>query len=212
MEPKWLDIAQHEAGVREKPGKATEPRVLDYFKAAGHPEIHDDETAWCSAFVNFCLETAGYRGTMSLAARSWLRWGKSIKGALVPGAILIFPRGGNDWQGHVTILKRILPNGNLLCLGGNQRNMVGEQIYRAEGLLDARWPNTMGNSKTVAMMGGGGTSSLLAFVSEQASEVRYFSEQAQEYWSLAGYVALAATAVCLISGIIFKYRDLERRG
>lgn len=95
---KWVDIARNELGVSEVAGKVARPRILEYFAAAGHAEVKSDETAWCSAFVNFCMEQAGIKGTMSLAARSWLRWGKEVKAQ--PGAVGVWPRGKSAWQGH----------------------------------------------------------------------------------------------------------------
>lgn len=207
---KWMEIAERELGVTEKSGKATNARITEYFRVSGHKEITDDETAWCSAFVGFCMEKAGYRGTLSLAARSWLRWGKSC--APRPGCIAIFKRGKESWQGHVTFIKEILPNGRFLCLGGNQGNAVSERIYTKATLIDCRWPNTMGTSKTVKASAVGGMSTAATFVSDQAMEIRGLSEQAQEYWSYAGYVALACSAICIILVMYYKFNDIKEKG
>ncbi|KKK66354.1 hypothetical protein LCGC14_2964930, partial [marine sediment metagenome] len=42
----------------------------------------EDETPWCSSFVNFCVCEAGYnpiKETGSARARSWLSWGVGVR-------------------------------------------------------------------------------------------------------------------------------------
>ena len=77
MKP-WLEIAEREQGVAEVPGAGDNPRVVDYLMSTtlGSLENQNDETPWCSAFVNWCMEQAGIKGTNSAWARSWLDWGK----------------------------------------------------------------------------------------------------------------------------------------
>ena len=48
------DLAQEEIGTVEW-AKGNNPKVLAYFKDAGHPEVSTDETAWCAAFVGAML-------------------------------------------------------------------------------------------------------------------------------------------------------------
>jgi uncharacterized protein (TIGR02594 family) len=66
-----LDIALKEYGIWEWPGAENNPRVLNYFKEIGQGWVKDDETAWCAAFVNWCLVKSGKPQTGSLAARSF---------------------------------------------------------------------------------------------------------------------------------------------
>ena len=73
---KPLDIALQEYGEWEWPGNEQNPRILHYFKTIGHPWVKDDETAWCAAFVNFCLYSGGKKQTGKLNARSFLTYGK----------------------------------------------------------------------------------------------------------------------------------------
>ncbi|MEZ5776014.1 MAG: hypothetical protein R3D33_15310 [Hyphomicrobiaceae bacterium] len=77
-EPRWLTLARGEIGVAEKPGAADDPRILAYYRDAGHPEIRHDEVAWCAAFVGACLKRSGIAPTGSLMARSYLRWGQPL--------------------------------------------------------------------------------------------------------------------------------------
>lgn len=77
-DPAWLRIAVAERGVKEKPGAADNPRIVEYLKSTnlGSPQNKNDETAWCSAFVNWCVEQAGFDGTDSALARHWLKWAR----------------------------------------------------------------------------------------------------------------------------------------
>lgn len=207
---RWLQIAERELGTAEKAGKVHNARIVEYFAVSGHKEIKDDETAWCSAFLNYCMEKAGQKGTLSLTARSWLRWGKHCEP--IPGCVMVWKRGKSSWQGHVNILKKILPRGRYLCVGGNQGNAVSEKIYTKVNLLDSRWPSSMGTSRTVKASAIGGVSTVGSFVTEQAQEIRGISEQASEYWTYAGYVAIFMSLICVISVVYFKYQDIKEKG
>jgi hypothetical protein len=68
-DPAWLKNARELVGLKEIVESKHEPKVLEFFAEAGHPEIHSDEVAWCSAFANAMLRRAGYAGTGSSAAR-----------------------------------------------------------------------------------------------------------------------------------------------
>ena len=61
MQPPWLDQAWADLGVREGAGNANDPRVLAYYRDAGHPEIKADSVAWCAAFVGAMLERSGIK-------------------------------------------------------------------------------------------------------------------------------------------------------
>ncbi len=135
--PEWYNIAlrELESGVSEIPGKKNNPRILEYHS---HTLLHatDDETPWCSSFVNWCIEKSGLSGTRSAAARSWLKWGKQLEEPQV-GCIVVFKRG-NSWQGHVGFYHNET-NNHILVLGGNQSNSVSIKSYPKPDLLAYRW-------------------------------------------------------------------------
>ena len=60
-QPPWMPFAWADLGQHEIAGEGTNPRIAEYFRLSGHPEITDDETAWCAAFVGACLEQSGIR-------------------------------------------------------------------------------------------------------------------------------------------------------
>ena len=117
----WMPIAIREIGVREYAGSAANPRIVEYLRSTtlGEPYNSSDETYWCSTFVNWCVEKAGYEGTDSAWARSWNNWGKELE---TPrrGCIVVFKRGSG---GHVGFY--VGETGNTIkVLGGNQSDSV----------------------------------------------------------------------------------------
>ena len=124
-------------GVKEVFGPEHNPQIVKFFHDLGYHWINDDETAWCSAFLNYvCLKT-GYELTYKLTARSWLDLPTRV---LTPrlGDIVIFSTSDpTSWQGHVGLY--ISENHNFIyTLGGNQDNMVGINPYYKSRVLGFR--------------------------------------------------------------------------
>lgn len=135
---KLLEIALTQYGIKEITGTNNNKKVVSYFQEIGFKQINEDETPWCSAFINWCAMIAGYERTNKLTARSWLDIGKKIElDSAQLGDILIFKRGTQSWQAHVTIyINRV--NDDLYGLGGNQNNMVNIQPYDKKNLIGIR--------------------------------------------------------------------------
>ena len=138
----WMVYAALEAraGVREddRPGRSN-PRVNEYLRMVG---LSDDETPWCSAFVNWCMGHAGRAGTGRANARSWLHWGTPISDCRL-GAVAVFRRGQDRFHGHVAF--HVGDAGSqILVLGGNQGGSVCVLGYDRERLLGLRWPGSEG--------------------------------------------------------------------
>lgn len=119
-------------GVEEWPGKdSSNPRIVLYHR---HTVGRDDPdaVAWCSSFVNYCVEEAGGRGTGSQWALTWKGWGQKADDPQV-GDIAVFERrspkgdGGHVgfWVGETDTHVRVL--------GGNQRQRVCEMSFPREG-------------------------------------------------------------------------------
>lgn len=132
-DPPWLKFAFKELDrhIKEKPGAATNKRIEQYLQSTrkGSPGHESDETLWCSAFVNFCIEeSTGLEGTNDLAARSWLDWngGKRLnKDKPMRGCIVVFARpSGGSKSGHVGFYLSGSPGRGIRVLGGNQSNAV----------------------------------------------------------------------------------------
>jgi uncharacterized protein (TIGR02594 family) len=134
--PEWYKIAIQEMGQREVQG-GENPRILEYHTATTL-RAKDDETPWCSAFVNWCMKQAGIQGTNLANARSWLKWGVSL---IKPkqGCVVILRRGTPP-SGHVCFFDSFAPDGKIVCLGGNQSDKVKFSVYKTADVLGYRWP------------------------------------------------------------------------
>lgn len=141
-EPKsmgWFEIAKSQIGTKEIPGDEHNPQIIKYLKSTTLHEDYasQDETPWCSAFVNWCIEEAGYAGTDSAWARHWLNWGYECEP--IKGCIVVLSRGSG---GHVGFLAESLKikmyPGNIQVLGGNQNNAVNISNYPGTRLLGFR--------------------------------------------------------------------------
>ena len=133
-------VARKYLGTREVPGKKSNGVILSWYQRL-KILITDDETPWCSTFVNFCALESLYERSGKLNARSWLTVGVGIPGIrkAVEGDVLIFERGTSGWQGHVTFLVSYdLATGTARCLGGNQGDAVTIATYDLGKLLGIR--------------------------------------------------------------------------
>lgn len=142
----WLDIMTTWLGVSEIRGANDNPKIVAMFRAAGHPEVTDDETAWCSACCCAAVAASGFAippVSINLMARSWLDHADKLARPEV-GCIAIWKRGKTGWQGHVNVVAEISADGKtVLCIGGNQG--AGEVSYAthridSDQLLGWRWP------------------------------------------------------------------------
>lgn len=129
-----LATAKKYLGMTETGNKTA---LSAYFKKAGF-NLDPSTTAWCAGFANSVLHECGINGTKSLAARSFLNWGRKVEPrSAQPGDIVVFKRGNSNWQGHVTFFSR-WQGSNMVCLGGNQSDKVCEQLYSTASLLGVR--------------------------------------------------------------------------
>ena len=152
-EPKWLQIALAEIGVKETPGPESTPRILTYWKY-GQPgwQTYGDEQPWCSVFINWCMAQADIQGTDSPAARSWLTWGGASPRKR--GAVIVIHRKsgpgrqttGSGW--HVGLY--VSETGtHISLLGGNQSNSVMITRFPLSGweVVASRWPSGRGEKR-----------------------------------------------------------------
>lgn len=136
----WMLIALAEEGEKEFTGNGDNPRIVEYLRSTNlaAPLNINDETPWCSAFANWCIERAGMEGTDSAAARSWLNWGKNLE---TPrrGCIVVFSRPPNPWSGHVAFYVGKTDT-HVKVLGGNQSDAVNIGKYAKSRVLGYRLP------------------------------------------------------------------------
>ena len=134
-----MPLAYAELGQHEVSGSRINPKIAGYFRRAGHPEITDDETPWCAAFVGAMLESVGIRGSRSLAARSYTRWGVEM-GKPSFGAITVLSRGGDPSLGHVGFLVS-WTSSSVTLLGGNQSDSVSVAAFDRARVVGFRLPS-----------------------------------------------------------------------
>jgi uncharacterized protein (TIGR02594 family) len=171
-EPLALQLARAEVGTREWAGKRNNPRVMDYYTDAGHPEIRSDEVSWCAAFVCAMLERSGISSPKTLAARGFLTWGREVAKPY-PGCVVVFWRGSpKSWQGHVGFWVGETDT-HVLCLGGNQSDGVNVARFKKSQVLGYREQRpivTSGTVKGAAIAAGSGTGAAALVGAEVAVE------------------------------------------
>jgi len=135
---KHVEIAFKEYGVKEIVGQKDNLEILKYFDEIGfNASKLKDETAWCSAFVNWVLKTSDAPYTGKLNARSWLKIGMETNRPQM-GDVVIFWRGSKkSWKGHVGFFINAIDD-KIFVLGGNQNNQVKISSYPKERLLGYR--------------------------------------------------------------------------
>lgn len=131
----WIDIAYAENGVVGilTPGQHT-ARIIEYHRTTTL-RATDDETPWCSSFVNWVMQQSGRTGTKSALAKSWLDWGASAKNP-ARGDIAIIRRKssgytratGSSTGYHVGFYISSTPT-HIKIFGGNQSNQVKESNF-----------------------------------------------------------------------------------
>lgn len=137
----WLEIAVREIGVKEYAGaQNNHPRIQAYLASVndlGAIDKSKDETAWCSCFMNWCVEQAHIQGTDSAWAKSWGNWRAAVApGKEQTGDIAVFERSSSASSGgHVAMLIEVdQAAGEVLVLGGNQSDSVRYSRYPIHGM------------------------------------------------------------------------------
>lgn len=138
----WFEkaIEEYNKHIKEVAGSGDNPRIVEYLRSTDldSESARNDETPWCSAFVNWCVEQSGEKGTNSAWARSWLKWGKETD-MPIKGCIAVFKRPPNPSSGHVAFFVS-QTNTHVKVLGGNQSDSVCIAEYSADRLLSYRIP------------------------------------------------------------------------
>lgn len=128
-------------GLEELPGDDDNPQILEFFDYIGHEWVKSEDTAWCSAFINYLAKKTGYEYSGKLDARSWMQVGSPIITPTVGDVVVLWRVHPNDWRGHVGLFVRD-DDKYVWVLGGNQNNMVNIKPYPKQspsyGLLGYR--------------------------------------------------------------------------
>lgn len=132
-----IETALNEYGNREIVGAKHNSEIVKYFQEIGFKQVKDDETAWCSAFVNWVAMKSDCLRSKKLNAKSWLEVGIKTETPRIMD-VCIFNRGDvKSWQGHVAFYIKETSNG-VWVLGGNQANQVKIEFYPKHKLIEIR--------------------------------------------------------------------------
>jgi uncharacterized protein (TIGR02594 family) len=168
---------------RSTEAAAPNPHILAYLRSVTLEQslASTDHTQWCAAFVNWCLQSAGFYGTSSAAASSFIAWGQplgfpewgciAVFRVMTREGVRMFQQGKfrehpkdheQDIHHHVGFFVG-RDGGSLLLLGGNQSRAVRISKYPLHGhggrehpslrfdLVACRWP--AGHQLTGAVFG-----------------------------------------------------------
>lgn len=148
METTAYKIAQRFVGIEEADGPTSNPQVLAFLRLDAK-WVEDDETPWCSAFVNYVAWLLDLPRSFSLAARSWLGVGVPIPldAARLGFDIVVLSRGPEPQPGpevlrapgHVGFFaSQERAFGHVWLLGGNQGDRVSIAPFDAGRVLGVR--------------------------------------------------------------------------
>ena len=135
-----IKIASEEIGIKEVEGEGSNPRILEYAKEVGFDSwFHDDDTPWCSLFLNWVAMKAGVERSHDGRASSWQNVGKKIV-TPEPGDIGLFsPTPGGTNVTHVGIFTGYSQDkSRIYLLGGNQSDMVNISGFKTDTLVEFR--------------------------------------------------------------------------
>jgi uncharacterized protein (TIGR02594 family) len=135
----WFSVATHFKGLSEVHGVVSNPTIVEMFRVSGHPEVTDDETPWCAAFVGSCLRLSGYKSSGLLGARSYATFGEELS---VPqrGTIVVFWRTSpQSGSGHVAFFDHD-DGDHIYVLGGNQCDSVNVARFPKARVIGYRQP------------------------------------------------------------------------
>lgn len=130
--------ALSEYAVSEQQGSLHEERIMQYAQETGIP-YYQDETPWCSLFMNWVAMKCGADRTGALLAREWAKVGEEVTTPEM-GDIVVFWRGSpNGWQGHVALFVGYSKDRTkVYVLGGNQSNQVNVSAYSSDRIITFR--------------------------------------------------------------------------
>lgn len=137
----WMQIAKSYLGLTEGPGAANDPKVIELFKLAGHPEIRADSVPWCAAGVSAVLQQAKLKNPRSLWALDYAKWGQALDRPYY-GCVAVKKRKAPDGKiaGHVGFCVGANKT-QIVLLGFNQGDAVSIAAFPREQFVAFRWPS-----------------------------------------------------------------------
>jgi uncharacterized protein (TIGR02594 family) len=159
----WLAVAEQakQQGIKEG---ANDDVIRTFFDDTDFGHVTGTPPAWCGAFAAHCMKQSGNVTvaasvpTHAAAAASWKNWGADISqsGTIPPGAVIVLSPGtGTGGSGHVAFFLRFSDDKkNVILLGGNQSNKVGETPFLTNRIAAVRWLDIPGAAAAAVAVGG----------------------------------------------------------
>ena len=148
MEITAYTLAERFVGLKEAKGPTSNAHVLAMLQLDENTWVKDDETAWCSAFVNYVCWLLRLPRSKKLSARSWLSVGMAIELAnAVPGFDVVVLKRGTGGQPGPEVLEKApghvgffsgLQQEHVWLLAGNQGDQVSVAPFDVKRVLGVR--------------------------------------------------------------------------
>ena len=136
MKDLLIEMLSH-FGMKEIAGSEHNPEIVAMFAEIGYDYIKDDETAWCSASLNYFCKKLGYERTGKLDARSWLKLKTIVLEPKIGDIVVLWRDDISSWKGHVGIFIKKDIN-HVYILGGNQSDSISISPYPIDRVLRYR--------------------------------------------------------------------------
>ncbi len=134
MNPEWLDIARNDIGNPEALGPNDSTLIRKALAKVNGLWLKGQP--WCGSIMAYWMQQCAIPYPKDYyRAKAWATWGTTCGPVL--GAIVVFERVGG---GHVGICVGVDRAGNLMVLGGNQRDSVRESAFNPQRVISYRWP------------------------------------------------------------------------
>ena len=130
-------IAASAFDEKEIVGSLHNTAIVGWLSHLGFGVIDDDETPWCSAFMNWCAMVAGLERPNHLSARSWLEVGEPVEHPQYGDIVVFWRESPDSTKGHVALVFRETLD-SIYALGGNQNNKVCIKEYPKDRVLGYR--------------------------------------------------------------------------
>lgn len=136
------EIQKYFTGLKTDPAYDKKGRSFD-IGSTHESQGYGGITAWCAAFVNWCLSRAGAPRLGYATAKSWLDFGTPVAHPVKGCVTVIKPSSATgSTTGHVAFFVESQGN-NVKLLGGNQGDRVSVSAFKASKVLGYRWPTSI---------------------------------------------------------------------
>lgn len=138
--PKMVELGIQLLGIKEIPGRDSNPIILGFAKELGVSKIYtNDDMAWCALVQSYLCKLAGKplpgKGYDLIRAASFLKWGEKVEVEDIRlGDIVIFKRDG----GYHVAMYIAESADTYFVMGGNQSNSFSITEIAKTRLEDAR--------------------------------------------------------------------------